>query len=243
MTRSAFEVDTKESLRLRLKTVCHECNTGWMHRLEDHTIPTMKPMLGPITLPISVVEQRTLAFWAAKTAIMLQDANRELGRPIPSEHIAAIYDARDERPCVVPDQLTVWLAKHRGPSVGLAYVVAYSVEAPGSLQRAAEEHRYWIGLRIGTVAFHILGHTLLPTDARVATLTPGLMRIWPPGLHQIEWPLQKSFDDHDFDDLARTALPNANWRRGGVWIPPRVGARAPTRSASVELASLPPMDQ
>jgi hypothetical protein len=235
-------VDTKQGLRLRLRIVCHECNTGWMHLLEDETIPVLGPRLGPVALPITVAEQLTLAFWAAKTAIMLQGANRKLGRPIPREHIETIYDARDLRPCVLPGQITVWLAKHRGPSVGLAYLVAFSVE-PGSLRPVAEGHRYWVGLRIGTVAFHILGHTLRPSDAQVVSQPPGLVQIWPVGLHQIEWPPQRTFDDHQFEELARTSLPSANWQRGGIWIPPRPGARAPTRSASLDLTSLSSIDQ
>jgi hypothetical protein len=213
-----------------------------MHILEDDTIPTLGPMLGPIAFPIPVTEQRMLALWAAKTAIMLQGANRRLGLPIPRDHTSQIYKERDTRPRVLPNQITVWLAKHRGPSVGLAYLVAYSVERSGSLQAAAEDHRYWVGLRIGTEAFHILGHTLRPADAQVVTMSPGLVQIWPPGLHQIAWPPYQTFDDHEFEGVARTTLPNANLQRRGIWIPPKRGARAPTNIASLDVADLPSMN-
>lgn len=214
---------TWDGLAIQLRSVCVDCNNGWMSELETDTLPVLGQMLSGLAVQLYRSEQRILAFWAVKTAAVLQEANRSLGLPIPREHIAALYRERDSRPRVPPDQTIVWLARQRGPSVGLAYIVGYSTSPTGRFtpRDPAEEHRYWVGLRVGTVAFHILGHTMAPTNVQQAANPNALMQLWPPAGLVFPWPPHVGFDDAGFDTLARTTLPQADVRRGGIWVPGR----------------------
>lgn len=51
------------------KEVCHECNTGWMSRLEGKAKPLLTPMMTGVPTRLTLDEQITVATWATKTAI------------------------------------------------------------------------------------------------------------------------------------------------------------------------------
>ncbi len=211
---------TWDGLAMQVRSVCRGCNSGWMSNLENETIPILGPMLSGLATQLYELQQRTLAFWALKTAAVLQEANRRLGLPMPRPHIEALYQGRDVHPRQLPTQTVVWVAKHLGPSVGLAYLTPYSTSAEGRFAPRAinDEHRYWIGLRVGTVAFHILGHTLQPTSVQHWVNEDSLLQIWLSQAPVLAWPPHRGLNDEEFESLARTSLPQATVRRGGVWV-------------------------
>ena len=51
------------------KEVCHECNTGWMSRLEGKAKPLLTPMMTGVPTRLTLDEQITVATWATKTAM------------------------------------------------------------------------------------------------------------------------------------------------------------------------------
>jgi len=213
---------TWDGLAVQVRSVCRRCNNGWLSELEGETTWLIKPMLSGLAVELHEAQQRTLAFWAVKTAVTMQEANRSIGLPIPAEQIEALYQAHATRPRVLPNQIMVWLARHRGPSVGLSYLVCFTTSAPGTFtprDSSTQQHRYWIGLRVGNVAFHILGHAMDPANVRVTANPHALPRLWPPAAPITVWPPLVSFDDGQFDAMARTALPRANWHRGGIVVP------------------------
>jgi hypothetical protein len=61
----------KGSAVLRIKAVCKTCNNGWMSKLEQETIPVLKPLLLDLSIPRSSEEQIVLATWAMKTGMVL----------------------------------------------------------------------------------------------------------------------------------------------------------------------------
>jgi len=77
-----------------LKRICKNCNSGWMHRLEERTKPILIGILnGSLTVEALTRDQRnTLARWTGKTAI------------IESHAIGA------ESP--VPESLLEWMGKN-----------------------------------------------------------------------------------------------------------------------------------
>jgi hypothetical protein len=193
-----------------------------MSDLEKETAPLVQPMLSGLALRLYETDQRTLAYWALKTAMVAQEANRKLGVAIPPQQAEAIYNARAIRPRQPIDAVTVWLARHRGPSLGFAYLSVHSTASPQTLaaRHPDEEHRYWAAFRIGAVTFHILGHTLPPGNVTASADPLRLLQIWP-ARSVIQWPPHASFDDHEFDQIVRQALPSAHLRSQHLWLPSR----------------------
>jgi hypothetical protein len=60
------------------RSVCGECNGGWMHELEDKVSPFLGPMLvnaGPTVLHAE--QQRDLARWAVMKVLLLELSMRQ----------------------------------------------------------------------------------------------------------------------------------------------------------------------
>ena len=212
-----------DGLAITVRSVCAPCNNGWLSLLETEALTLLRPIMSGLAVTLHNSDQRTLAFWAVKTAITIQEANRSLALPIPSEHVASVYQERLAKPHTLPNHFTVWFARHKGPSVGFAYLVEYSRDptAPFKPLPPSAEHRYWVSFRIGNFAFHILGHTM-PSHAVASRANPqSLFQVWPPSVQAQVWPPVIGFDDHGFETIARTTLPGATWSRGGIVMPRR----------------------
>jgi hypothetical protein len=55
---------------ITVKTVCGVCNNGWMSKLESENIPTFGSMLQDIAIPLDEVQQKSVAAWSVKTAMV-----------------------------------------------------------------------------------------------------------------------------------------------------------------------------
>lgn len=79
----------------RSRRVCGECNTGWMHRLEDAVIPTLRPMVqGDVRKKVLTVEELAIVTtWALKTAMCVQLIDDP--EVIPADHYGRLYAKRD----------------------------------------------------------------------------------------------------------------------------------------------------
>jgi hypothetical protein len=83
----------KGSSVLRIRTACETCNNGWMSRLEQDTIPVLKPLLADLSIRLSSEEQILLATWALKTGMVL-DSIYKLNRFFHRDECAGIREAR-----------------------------------------------------------------------------------------------------------------------------------------------------
>ena len=54
------------------KLVCHDCNTGWMSRLESRAKPLLEPMMLGHPQTLNPSEQLTVATWACKTVVVFE---------------------------------------------------------------------------------------------------------------------------------------------------------------------------
>lgn len=82
-----------------------------MSRLESKVGPWLKPaILGEETV-LAMPQQRVVAFWAIKTALLFESAMRKFRRTaaIPEQTLRSMYDPQDER--MPPPDIQVWIAK------------------------------------------------------------------------------------------------------------------------------------
>jgi hypothetical protein len=56
----------------KLKGVCSTCNNGWMSELETEVRPILGPMVQDLSIQLDLEDQKKIARWAFKTAIVLE---------------------------------------------------------------------------------------------------------------------------------------------------------------------------
>lgn len=99
----------------KVRRVCqNHCNGGWMSKLETDVQPFVRGLIQGHGRTLYADGQRTIAFWAIKTAMMWQYASRS--QPIPPEALHALYEARVTR--VPPPGMQVWIAATRNAGAG-----------------------------------------------------------------------------------------------------------------------------
>jgi hypothetical protein len=74
LTYASFGPDEEERTwrgpEITVRNVCDRCNHGWMSVLESQTKPIVKPLLADLVVTLGVDEQRVLARWGLKTAMV-----------------------------------------------------------------------------------------------------------------------------------------------------------------------------
>jgi hypothetical protein len=201
-----------------VKSVCSSCNTGWMHRLEDETIPMMAPMLSERPSFLDVVSQRTIAAWTLKTAMVLDSATIAKHRPLfysRAERIALRESLR------IPSRTFVWLG--RSLELGLAaystgtYFTLLNPCHPYSLKESPLGQVSTILVRNLAIQVMTVHAPAEYSDGAIDIRTPEgpwdhlLVSIWPPS-RQRYWPPALAFHDTipllDFDTLTN------RWKMG-----------------------------
>ncbi|WP_329368501.1 hypothetical protein OG896_23895 [Streptomyces sp. NBC_00669] len=110
----AYDV-TRESVGLdfTVKKVCAPCNNGWMSKLEKSSKVVFEPLIIRQDLTfISLRQQRQIALWATKTAMMADQVQQET--LLPSHQLRRMRTHR-----AIPGGTRVWLGScpERNPTV------------------------------------------------------------------------------------------------------------------------------
>lgn len=163
------------------RAFCRGCNGGWMSRLEHAVRPLLEPMLhGRPPMTLSVDDQRTLAFWATKTAFAFLTQEGEETKWARPEDFTALYAAQGPLP-----HSQAWLGAREIGHAG--WYRAHSVRLPGGIDDGIDG--FGAVLTVGFAAFWILvpyrelGRLRLVSEAAMA-----MKPIWPGLGRQIAWP-------------------------------------------------------
>jgi hypothetical protein len=186
---------------LTVKKVCIDCNTGWMHRIEDAAIPILRrPVQGDPRI-MRGGELRAVATWTfLKCLVVALATNQE--RLVPRRTFD--WMRRHQRP---PRSVNVLMACYGGtrhPLYASAGPVEFGVQV-GDGERT-ERHAYQLTIGMGHVVCQVFGHHM----AGVLDLKlKGWKRdvacvVWPEPTGAVRWPPRLPLDDRSLFEFART---------------------------------------
>jgi hypothetical protein len=148
-------------IRLTSRAPCKRCNNTWMSVFEQ----TAKPLLIPVikdtpTVWASDAEQRLVARWAFKTALMIDRANRPHQHTVPEEVFRYLFSYHKP-----PPSTTILLARYK-PEPGEDFFLAWAGSSWMAAHRPDGEDLkgYRITFSVGHAIFQIYGHLPVDTD-------------------------------------------------------------------------------
>lgn len=187
-----------------VRDVCEECNTGWMHELEEAAEPVLTPMLRDEPRVLSATEQHTVATWATKTMLTMQGANLFKDRFVSPERYR-------------------WFGQHRTPLSGShVWVCRYTdrehwplsihqmgmtINAPGRPAPAPSDPMNGFGVvfAVGSLAIWLFGYDLPEGVLTQAGSSDRQLLIWPALGPDVLWPPRVSLQrEDDLRELAAT---------------------------------------
>lgn len=181
----------KGSAALRIRTVCETCNNGWMSRLEQDTIPILRPLLLDLSIPLPSEQQTVLAAWVMKTGMVLDSIYTHTHFYQKNERT----DLRENS--VVPSATVIWIGRFfgNGKHAGLS---DFSMDCAPDTKVA---NGCVITLIFGRVVFQILSvrprpdykERQLHAPFRRGRWNELLTQIWPNTQDRITWPPALSF--------------------------------------------------
>jgi hypothetical protein len=179
-----------KSPRVKIKSVCQQCNNRWMSNLENQSKPTIEKMLENIPSSLTTSQQTLLSQWAVKTAIILDSVESHV-RFYLKDECEKFKASKD-----IPRETAVWLGRfteRRHSAFGSSFSVYQNDVAPIS-------HGCVATILVGHLIFHILTIRTSPTYVKPIRIADGLarrdellIRVWPAQTNDINWPPPHSF--------------------------------------------------
>jgi len=173
---------------LTTAAVCLDCNNGWLGKLENQVSSIAKPLLLGEAQALDAGDQRCIATWSYKTALMLQLVRRPSLRVIPEQRFSELY--RLGRP---PHDVRVWLG-----SPGNASAVH---EASAEIRLAGRDLAvpgFFTAFALGRLLVLCAGR-LVPDPELIrpgSTVNARItVEVWPASLRPVYWPPTQSVED------------------------------------------------
>jgi hypothetical protein len=181
-----------------VRAVCARCNSEWMSRLEGRARTILSPMVRGVAVQLAPEEQKLIATWALKTAIMAQCAAGERLTPIQD----ALWLYHEQAP---PDtNVIVILAHYRGHRHPL-YLAHKPMWFNGPWTRRASPEAYMTTVGVGELVCQVLGTRVYLGDSFRRRGWRGAVsqQIWPAPRLQT-WPPTHSLTDDQLLQFAES---------------------------------------
>jgi hypothetical protein len=188
----------QETFDIEAKVVCARCNNGWMSDLEAACGPLLTdPMLYGASLTLTPAQQRAVALWAIKTAVVLEAYRKvQTFMHLPEWHARWMPRTRDrgEHADPPPGISVVMFGRQLefSPDGTLPhFVVSRSV---GIIAREPpnDSKGYVATFVVGYAGFQVFGVNVqargLPRIFYDPWVTKRIAPLWPPAGDSIAWP-------------------------------------------------------
>ncbi len=181
--------------------VCDDCNHGWMSQLEGDAKPVLTPLILGEARELSADDQRLIAVWAFKTALVAMlsssDEERAQGYGVPSEEYTALY-ANREHPEPLPHS-QFWIGYYAGRRPPGTIRVVPLVIGLENIPEPDMPAAYLVTIAIGKLLVQGVRFTApsLYVDLATELEVPG---IWPTQ-GAVPWPPDARVDDEAFEPM------------------------------------------
>jgi hypothetical protein len=185
----------KFSREFTVGCVCQRrCNGGWMSELERANIPILGEALMDKSMFLDSLQQRTIAAWAVKTAMVLEAT-------IPGTEFT-FYSASERQNMrsswSIPERTAVWLGRYLGVGLGAwqSGLLGHYPDDPGRYPIRAST------ILMGSLVIQVLcgrvpdkhRHPTVPISPAQGPWNEILVEAWP-STRQIYWPPVLAFDE------------------------------------------------
>lgn len=191
-------------------TVCEDCNTGWMSRLEDCARAVLSPLIRGETAELRNAELVLVATWATKTAIVIESRN-------PSEQYVSTPEMRaivmdEQRP---PASIQVDAFTFEGEPLSGYWHDAAAVRDPAGVANYAVTVMTFghLGLRVVDDQANL--HA--PLSGMKAPAIRGVVTIYP-SLSALNWPLVPVLKETDLKAVRMASMPSNSFWVGSVGL-------------------------
>ena len=176
--------------------VCQECNNGWMCELEGTIRATMGSLVNDISLRLDEQQQRLLARWATKTAMVIEGVKQEKNNFYSAEQRNTFRTT-----LIPPEETAVWLG--RCAQSNLLHGEARKLHVSNQRPTNPLEDGCATTFVTGRLVMQVLSVKRKP-DApggglrlkiRAGPWESKLVQIWPVEKPRVNWPPPQSFSD------------------------------------------------
>lgn len=186
---------TNTSGEVTVRSVCGDCNTGWMCDLEGRCKPLLEPLILGHHMPLAPDDQAAVGLWAVQTAWVLQSRNPTTSTSTAERRRALATDRS------VPDGVQVLLGGYDESGDTVMCNSWYSAGSTTGDQ----------GRPDAAATTLIIGRAVLQVHERPAAgwapqhSRVGLVRVLPPLDSAIRWPPLPPLREPDLDDFVNPA--------------------------------------
>ena len=208
-------------LQITLKGVCAACNSGWMSHLERTVGPWLTPAVLGEQIALATPQQRIVAFWATKTALLYELAVRKVRGPMPFPPRALVwlYSHRAERR--PPPGTQIWLGRadpqhdHDPERATISSSISSSLRGGPDTADDTGVH-YLMTFRVGWLLVQVSGQDFSESGGGIrgrglsfvqppAEIEPFQVQIWPDPPPVVIWPPASSLLNSDVATFAAWA--------------------------------------
>ena len=195
-------------------SICRDCNTGWMStKLEDEVKDCLLPAMLGQWAAFSVEQQRLIAAWAVKTALLFELKAKEDGGQVtlaPQSNLNWLYQHREHPEAPLGSQ--VWIAAVDA-ELGTVDAQPGWHNVTTSLP-PFDMQFYAVTFAVGYLVFQVIGQDFRESDHQTPSGGPLYVHqrpdwlleyvnsIWPARSEVIDWPRSRRFKRADLSRFA-----------------------------------------
>jgi hypothetical protein len=185
-----------DEVDLVTNSVCERCNSGWLHDLETKARPVLTHLVIGETSDLTTEDQKTVATWAYKTALLFQLLRAERARAIPPDRFRELFALRQP-----PTEARVWLGAARGN--GAMHETSTEVNM---VNVQHEVSGFFSAIALANLLILCAGR-LFPGPEQIQPGSRGrtsvTVPVWPPSLRPASWPPLEALENLEAKDLVK----------------------------------------